>query len=370
MNQDTRSGQAHEARPTLSICIPSYNRAECLPDLLGSIASEIARLPEGLSGEDVEIVVSDNASQDETEAVVESYRPVIPRLVYLRQRENIGADRNYLAAIAGSSGTFSWLMGSDDRIEAGGLLRVLQAAERFGDLAGFTVGVKGYDRQFADEIRITHSTEIPDNTIISGPENIFATFIERFGLISAQIVRRELWQAVCEEEDLEPYFNAYVHLFVIGKMIQRNPGWGYVARDCVGWRSGNDSFLKDGWLQRMTLDVVGYDQCTAGAFGQDAQVRRVVRDRVARSHVYRHYFHAKTHDASRESLREGARLIRRHFRGTSAYRTILLPLILVPTSWLRLARQVYRRLRGQEARASMSGRGARVACPADTRYRP
>ena len=118
--------QAHAASgmvdtsPILSICIPTYNRAAFLPALLDSILSEIDGLTQGLSGKDVEIVISDNNSTDDTDRVVAFYQELLPRLVFLKQTENIGADRNYNAAIAASSGTFSWLMGSDDRVEAGG----------------------------------------------------------------------------------------------------------------------------------------------------------------------------------------------------------------------------------------------------------
>lgn len=338
-------GETSNTRPLLSICIPTYNRAAFLPALLDSILSEIDGLTQGLSGRDVEVVISDNNSTDDTDQVVASYQELLPRLVYLKQTENIGADRNYIATIAGSSGTFSWLMGSDDRIELGGLVHVLSCTRRFHDAAGFTIGVKGYDSQFLAEMTIADSVDLDRAVLIEGAEEAYEIFIEQFGFISAQIVRQELWQAICANYNLTPYLNAYIHLFIIGKMLQDCPRWGYTPQACVGWRSGNDSFLQDGWLKRMNLDVVGYANATAGVFGNDSLISSKVRNRIAGSHIYRHYIFAKSHDASSSSLRQAAQIIWANYGDTRAYWIKLLPLIATPTPIIRLLRYLYRQIR-------------------------
>ncbi|WP_333693851.1 glycosyltransferase, partial [Phaeobacter italicus] len=49
----------------LSICIPTFNRASYLRTLLASLAEDLHQLPWP-----VEVIVSDNASPDETAEVV------------------------------------------------------------------------------------------------------------------------------------------------------------------------------------------------------------------------------------------------------------------------------------------------------------
>ena len=66
------------------------------------------------------------------------------------------------------------------------------------------------------------------------------------GYIPGQIVHRELWNKTVAANPVEKYFNAYVHVYVIAKMLQTHPRWLYVKTPCVGWRSGNDSFLSEG----------------------------------------------------------------------------------------------------------------------------
>lgn len=106
-------------RPFLSVCIPTYNRAGFLRECLSSIdPTEL----EGL----VEIVVSDNASTDNTLAVLEEFQATHP-LHYVVQSENLGPDRNFDAVVAAASGEYCWLLGSDDVVEPDGIRKLVAA---------------------------------------------------------------------------------------------------------------------------------------------------------------------------------------------------------------------------------------------------
>jgi glycosyltransferase involved in cell wall biosynthesis len=72
-----------KTKPLLSICIPTYNRAEYLDK---SIAS-IIRQKEFHRG-DVELVIADNASDDNTEEVVKKYQEKYENIVYFKNNEN------------------------------------------------------------------------------------------------------------------------------------------------------------------------------------------------------------------------------------------------------------------------------------------
>ena len=77
-------------RPLLTIAIPTYNRSACLAQLLEALAPQ-------LMGESrVELIVSDNASPDDTSAVVAAFRDKGFALNYSRNETNIGADANFI----------------------------------------------------------------------------------------------------------------------------------------------------------------------------------------------------------------------------------------------------------------------------------
>ena len=73
--------------PEVSVGIPVYNGA----DFLGAaIESHLAQ-----TFGDFELVISDNASTDDTEELCRRYADEDPRVRYIRQAENIGANANY-----------------------------------------------------------------------------------------------------------------------------------------------------------------------------------------------------------------------------------------------------------------------------------
>ena len=102
----------------LSICIPTYNRAALIGKTLESIIAQATG--------DVEIVVSDNASTDNTAEVIKGFTAKFPRLVYVQQEINKGADANFMNVVSNASGEYCWLLGSDDVMKAGALRKVLE----------------------------------------------------------------------------------------------------------------------------------------------------------------------------------------------------------------------------------------------------
>lgn len=86
--------------------MPAYNSA-------GTIGSTI----EGILGQsfgDFELIISDNASTDQTRHVVEEFRSRDPRIRYERQSVNIGANANYSHVVRLARGElFKWCSSSD-----------------------------------------------------------------------------------------------------------------------------------------------------------------------------------------------------------------------------------------------------------------
>ncbi len=86
-------------RPLLSICIPTYNRAEYLRGALENITEDPA------FDEKVEIVISDNASTDNTQEVGEEYSSKFKNVKYYRNSENV-KDANFNLALKRASGKY------------------------------------------------------------------------------------------------------------------------------------------------------------------------------------------------------------------------------------------------------------------------
>lgn len=125
--------------PLLSICIPTYNRAANLDHCLHSIFSQMDNIPS------IEILVSDNASTDNTREVVERYAAHYPLLKYSRNETNIGADRNIYHVIQQARGKFIKLQGDDDYWENETLAPFIEVVKNHMDCGIIHISVHSTD---------------------------------------------------------------------------------------------------------------------------------------------------------------------------------------------------------------------------------
>lgn len=89
-------------KPTLSICIPTYNRSTFLKTTIQSIVNQ----HEFQNTNNIEIIVSDNASTDDTEELCKHFVTQFPyKFIYHRNTENI-LDNNYEVALSLGRGKY------------------------------------------------------------------------------------------------------------------------------------------------------------------------------------------------------------------------------------------------------------------------
>lgn len=130
-----------EKMPLLSICIPSYNRAELLRSTLSAVVPQVRDFKD-----DVELVVSDNCSVDHTKAVVDSFMESCP-ISYHRNNDNLGPGRN-IALLIGklARGEYCWIIGDDDTICEGGVGKIVEILKAHPEL---------------DYVYVNYCTQIP-----------------------------------------------------------------------------------------------------------------------------------------------------------------------------------------------------------------
>jgi abequosyltransferase len=106
----------------LSICVPTYNRLTDLRNCLTALLSQI----DSIMVDEVEIVISDNASTDGTEEYVANL-PVSPiEIRYFKNPSNVGMDKNFLSCYQHARGKFVWIFGDDDVLKPNALPLLIQ----------------------------------------------------------------------------------------------------------------------------------------------------------------------------------------------------------------------------------------------------
>ena len=261
----------------LSVCIPTYNRAALLREVLDSFLPQLEQ--------DVEIVVSDNASTDGTEEIVEQYRSSYPSIRYHRWAVNMGADRNYLKVVEMARGDYCWLFGSDDTVSPGAVGHILAM---LGDQSDIYV----FNRQECNhEMRPMHRSSwlrgVPEARVFRFDQpGVLASYLEKpeslggiFSYLSSIVVRRAAWNAAGYDERFTG--SAYSHASILFEMLRAGCSLHYDPRPLVNCRFGNDSFAGEGMAKRILLDLDGYgairDRIFVGSPAIQALINQVLR---------------------------------------------------------------------------------------------
>lgn len=172
----------------LSITIPTYNRANFLDASLRSICKSICKSKRM----DIEIVVLDNYSTDNTYEVVKKYSKYA-FVRYIKNENNIGPDNNFKKAISLSRGKYVWIFGDDDLVFDDTILylaQILDAPTAFG-----IVHLKA--QNFTDETSPAEFQEFKNFKIYDGAK---AEFIQEahtnLTFITSNIVNKSLFDKI------------------------------------------------------------------------------------------------------------------------------------------------------------------------------
>ena len=92
--------------PTISVCIPTFNYGRFLPDAIASVTAQTLG--------DLELIVVDNCSTDDTGGIVAGLARAEPRLRYYRNDRNLGICGNFNRALELASGEYVKILCADD----------------------------------------------------------------------------------------------------------------------------------------------------------------------------------------------------------------------------------------------------------------
>ncbi|MCL0030156.1 glycosyltransferase [Thermodesulfovibrionales bacterium] len=187
----------------LSICIATYNRAEYIGETLESIIPQIT--------DEVEIVIVDGASTDDTSTVVKSYMEACKQIRYIRLPSKGGIDQDYCTAVEHARGEMCWLFPDDDLLKPNAINTVLDETKKGYSL--IVVNAQVMNKDFS-KILEDRRVQIDTNEIYleSELELLFHRAISYMSFIGCVVINRDLWL----QREKKRYFGTeFIHIGVI-----------------------------------------------------------------------------------------------------------------------------------------------------------
>jgi len=230
--------------PKVSVCIPTYNCGRYIKGAINSVLMQ--------EFEDYELIISDNASNDDTENIVKSFTD--RRISYIRNLENIGYTRNVYNLIHHlANGEYIIILCADDFWIGEILKEAIELFENHNELSFIFSALIMRDEFLCRDIPINNQFS---KKIIDGKEFFKLHLMAKIrGVVPSNVIFRKkdaLEVNAFADFSLRyaPDWELRLKLSLLGKV-------GYIKRPLTiyRWHRDNLSTLPEACLDRFTDDI-------------------------------------------------------------------------------------------------------------------
>lgn len=256
----------------LSICMPTYNFGAFIAETLDSIVPQLAP--------GVEVLILDGGSTDDTTEVVRGYLDRGLPIRYVRQDTRGGIDRDMARTVELAQGEYCWLFSSDDIMVPGAIAYVLNEIK--SDLDLYLCGMVLCDRDMKviakHPISGARQGQVFQLDVDVDRHHYFElaeTTTALFSFMGSLIFKRARWmQQVLDENYIG---SLWAHVVRFMRMIPDGLALKYIEIPLLHKRSGNDSFMEKGLVNRYAMAIDGYQRIASDLFGDNSFEARHVR---------------------------------------------------------------------------------------------
>lgn len=257
----------------LTVGIPTHNGSMYIKETINSILSQL----DGIDQNQLEILISDNASTDNTEEIINEYMMQCLNIFsYYKNDVNVGYDRNVDLIFKRAKGKYVKLLGDDDTLIENSLNKILRIISTCPELAVILHSITFIDTNNNKKIE-TPKVISEDLFCIDG--NIFFQK-SKWGTaaLSSLIIRKNDWN----NSNLEKYVGTqWIHIAGIIEILKADRNlFSYIVAEEMSivrvnnlrWESNFGNQLKVGMVHLDVLNGLlknGYNKETFDIFLHD-----------------------------------------------------------------------------------------------------
>lgn len=233
----------------LSFIVPTYNRSNYLKRCLDSILSQEVDC--------YEIIVSDNASPDNTQEIMQNYIKY-PQVHYFRNEVNVGARENIYKATGSAQGEYIFWLSDDDYLLPNALSKVMDVIHthpKAGYIYSPVVTIDERNGQIS-----CRRDDFQESKLVDFSLKHFPTVMSSAWVFSRQILKKELidWHLWEQHKD-----NAYFMLIIVGNILLHYSAY-YISDDLVHHTWFNVIYWEEYGIDNLSIQLVtatDYSQC-------------------------------------------------------------------------------------------------------------
>lgn len=319
---------------SLSICIPTYNRADFLYQLLKNIKDNTIGFEDFF-----EVVVSDNNSNDNTKDIVTEFINQNKHISckYIKQSENIGPENNFYFVASQASYKHLIVLGDDDKISDDFFEAILKYEKE--DIDTFILNFSVFNLDFSKCTK-EEMYSFKKDMLFADKNQVLETFGPGPSFISSIILKKELFEKISQSE--YSIFNKYgfSFLFLVYLSISNKKDLKvmYLKDTLILQRSGNSS-IADFDEQFFTGQCLVFEELMGYGYSQEA-IKKAKNSTLANYGIWR----IKDIKFKGDSPVKLLEILVKKYKFHYYTWTILVPLLLVPPFVHRFLRLIKSKL--------------------------
>ena len=265
----------------LSVVIPVYNFDAFLPQCLESL------LDESLDN-NVEILVFDGCSTDNTQLIVKAYQQKHQNLRYIKALSKGGIDLDIVKSVELVNSKYCWLFSGDDVAKRRSIVSIIEIIKnsspdmilcRHNECSFDMNIIKDWPVLNIHEDRIFHLHDEKDQ---SDYLSLALTSEAFFTFMGGLIIKRETWLKGILNNSLDG--SCWAHVGRLWSLTKSDFKIYYVHQTLLNRRGGNDSFSDKGMLNRLKIQIDGLLNVLETIFEKESHsvinLKRVIRNEV------------------------------------------------------------------------------------------
>lgn len=205
----------------ISICIPAYNGGKTISRTLDAMVSNIE------SGKDIreniEIIVTDDCSGDNTVDIVTKYTDKYDYIKFFQNDKNLGMDGNFKQVALNAKGKYIWYSGQDDIFLDGSVEYVIKAIKENPEVDVVNINFSQYSEQKNKYVcksmldiqsLFPRKIEYNKNLLFNGAAEYFSFFDDIPSFLPSIIMKRDFWVNTDTDKYIGTYFIQYATILL------------------------------------------------------------------------------------------------------------------------------------------------------------